>query len=198
MHRCVKCEQLLPADQFRRNPDMRSGIHSWCRPCTVARTKQWRADNRDAQRARRRRDYRLNIESEKARKAAWYETVRPPLRTAFCRTCGQEFQTRYGHKVYCQPECKIWWRNHTKRGVSKSQRRAILMRDNWHCYLCDRPIPRDVAWPHPLSASVDHVVPYSVSKNDHPDNLRAAHWGCNYEKGDSLPGTEVWVPAEAA
>jgi len=57
-----------------------------------------------------------------------------------------------------------------------------------------RLIDPGLRWPHPLSPSVDHVIPVSAGGSDRDDNLRAAHWGCNKAKGDQLPGVEVWVP----
>lgn len=44
---CRKCNEWLPTEAFRRNPKLKSGLHSWCKPCCVARTRQWRAENPD-------------------------------------------------------------------------------------------------------------------------------------------------------
>jgi 5-methylcytosine-specific restriction endonuclease McrA len=69
----------------------------------------------------------------------------------------------------------------------------VFDRDRWICQLCDRGIPLVVIWPHPLSVSLDHIVPLN-----HPDspghlysNVQAAHLSCNLSKQDHLtPGTE--------
>lgn len=42
-------------------------------------------------------------------------------------------------------------------------------------------------FPHPLSATVDHIIP--VSKGGHPSdlqNLQLAHFSCNRQKSDTL------------
>lgn len=123
-------------------------------------------------------------------------------RIADCAQCGGAFATTDSRRIYCSADCgqtarrgrasRVWGHGKT----DKFTRQKVLDRDDWTCYLCQRPIPRDLAWPAPLSASVDHVVPVQAGGSDRPDNLRATHWHCNLEKGDALPGTEIWVLAE--
>jgi hypothetical protein len=51
--RCARCEHDLPVEDFRADPRMRCGLNSWCKRCHLARTQEWRDDNRDALNARR-------------------------------------------------------------------------------------------------------------------------------------------------
>lgn len=52
------------------------------------------------------------------------------------------------------------------------------------CWLCGLPIDPDLRSPHPLSFSMDHVVPVSMGgKVDDPNNVRAAHRICNMKRG---------------
>lgn len=125
---------------------------------------------------------------------------RPPgrrrgvTRTLTCARCPTIFETRKPNRRYCSTRCaRNTWRE-TPNPIPWRLRRRVLERDAWTCYLDGRPIRRDVRWPHPLSPSVDHVVPRAAGGSDDPANLRAAHWGCNQAKGDALPGTEIWVP----
>ena len=46
--RCAHCEQWLPIDQFRANPRLRDGLHSWCRECCAEANREWRARERMA------------------------------------------------------------------------------------------------------------------------------------------------------
>ena len=67
----------------------------------------------------------------------------------------------------------------------------ILERDGWRCQVPDclfrsRAIPRDATYPHPRSASVDHIVPLSVEPNDTAVNKRAAHLRCNVVRGNRM------------
>ena len=56
------------------------------------------------------------------------------------------------------------------------------------CPRCKRLIDPPGRWPHrhPLSPSVDHIVPLSVDPSRAHDitNLRAMHFGCNARRGD--------------
>jgi len=55
------------------------------------------------------------------------------------------------------------------------------------CGICGKPVDFSLRYPHPLSATVDHIIP--VSKGGHPsdlDNLQLAHRCCNREKSDKL------------
>jgi 5-methylcytosine-specific restriction endonuclease McrA len=55
------------------------------------------------------------------------------------------------------------------------------------CYLCGKPVDFSLKPPHPLSPSIDHVIP--IDKGGSPDdidNLRLAHRTCNRAKGVKL------------
>jgi hypothetical protein len=57
MKLCTRCKRSRPREEFRLNPKMRDGLGSWCRRCSVERTRQWRADNRVAYNSRARQRY---------------------------------------------------------------------------------------------------------------------------------------------
>lgn len=59
----------------------------------------------------------------------------------------------------------------------------ILERDGWRCGICRRVIGRTLAYPHPRSPSIDHVLPLAVGGADTRDNVQAAHLVCNVSKG---------------
>lgn len=55
------------------------------------------------------------------------------------------------------------------------------------CAICGKPVDMSLKSPHPMSATVDHIIP--VSKGGHPsamDNLQLAHWICNRLKSNKL------------
>ena len=65
-------------------------------------------------------------------------------------------------------------------------KKKILASQNT-CGVCGKPVDKTLRWPHPMSATVDHII--SVSKGGHPsdiDNLQLAHWCCNRAKSDAL------------
>lgn len=72
------------------------------------------------------------------------------------------------------------------RTAFEKNRRIILATQNT-CGICGLEIDPTYKSPHPLSATVDHIIP--VSKGGHPSdlsNLQAAHRYCNLRKKDKL------------
>lgn len=59
----------------------------------------------------------------------------------------------------------------------------IYERDGWHCWLCGRVVPRELRAPHPLSATLDHVVPIARRGPHTRANVRLAHRICNTRRG---------------
>ncbi|MER7053478.1 HNH endonuclease signature motif containing protein [Streptomyces sp. NPDC000351] len=60
----------------------------------------------------------------------------------------------------------------------------VHTRDGWICQLCHEPIDQGMAWPNPMSPSVDHVIPLSRGGAHALSNVQSAHLGCNSSKGD--------------
>lgn len=63
---------------------------------------------------------------------------------------------------------------------------AIAERDEYRCHLCSELVDIALKWPHPGSASVDHVLPLSRGGNDTLTNVALAHSGCNLAKGNRI------------
>lgn len=55
-------------------------------------------------------------------------------------------------------------------------------RDQWTCGLCRQPVDPGLAWPHPMSASVDRIVPLSQGGDHTLANVQCAHLSCNSRK----------------
>lgn len=65
--------------------------------------------------------------------------------------------------------------------------RLKILRTQTICGICGKPVDFSYKAPHPLSPTVDHIIP--VSKGGHPSdisNLQLAHRCCNRQKSDSL------------
>lgn len=63
--------------------------------------------------------------------------------------------------------------------------RKIVLATQELCGICGQPVDLSLKAPHPLSATIDHIIP--VSKGGHPsdlDNLQLAHRWCNQWKSD--------------
>lgn len=72
------------------------------------------------------------------------------------------------------------------RGAFEAARQKIL-KTQTVCGICGKPVDFSYKYPHPLSPTVDHIIP--VSKGGHPSdisNLQLAHRCCNRQKSDKL------------
>lgn len=81
-----------------------------------------------------------------------------------------------------------------KKGASTGApviRAAIAERDGWRCHLCGKRVGKELSWPHPRSASLDHVVPLSKGGAHDPVNVRLAHLLCNTRKNDRAVGDQL-------
>ena len=65
--------------------------------------------------------------------------------------------------------------------------RQIILKTQEVCGICGTPVDKTLRSPHPLSPTVDHIIP--VAKGGHPsalENLQLAHRICNRAKSDKL------------
>ena len=76
-------------------------------------------------------------------------------------------------------------RKAAKRGAEAENfvYRDIFERDGWACGICAEPVSPDLAYPDPMSASLDHIVPLSKGGTHAAENVQCAHLVCNLRKG---------------
>lgn len=171
---CSACGAL-----FHPGPN---GSHvAMCRPCRSAPARFAAALARDAARAR-------TFARVEARLAL--AVPRP------CRGCGIAFVAQRKSQVFHDAACRerderrlpdnVEHRRRAKL-VQRRFRAMIYARDGGVCYLCHQAIDAARRFPDRMSPTIDHVMPYAAGGSDHPSNLRAAHLGCNMDKGDRLP-----------
>lgn len=67
----------------------------------------------------------------------------------------------------------------------------IFERDGWVCGICTLPVDRDLKWPHPMSASLDHVTPLSRGGRHSRDNVQCSHLTCNLRKSNRVDVAEL-------
>ena len=64
------------------------------------------------------------------------------------------------------------------------------------CGICGKPVDKSLPFPHPLSPTVDHIIP--IDRGGHPsaiENLQLAHFACNRQKSNMM---QRQTPAAAA
>ena len=105
-----------------------------------------------------------------------------------CARCGDALPVPGHRRKYCSDDCSrknMSGNTHRRRakrhGVDyeKVDPLAVFERDGWVCGLCGEPVDRRLQWPHPLSASQDHIVPISRGGSHTFDNVQCAHLECN-------------------
>jgi hypothetical protein len=134
-----------------------------------------------------------------------------------CASCGVRFRPvkpRPGRQYCPDPVCRAtchgaslsstWPRQGDPRSARRAARKklrsslapgkgdeAIFTRDRWMCHLCDLPVSRTLKHPHPMSPSIDHLVPQHHDGSDDPANLATAHLACNVHKHTAAMGEQL-------
>lgn len=116
-----------------------------------------------------------------------------------CEYCGTVFGATKRRSRYCSDECRAidrhranWKHLNARRArlrdafVEAFDRREIFERDGWVCQICLDPIDPSITWPHPMSASLDHIEPVSRGGEHSRANAQASHLTCNVRKGDRV------------
>lgn len=119
-----------------------------------------------------------------------------------CPTCSTTFAPTRRPQTYCSLLCRSggsFKRAYTEAERAKSRERRrhrralkrgvdaesftdveIYERDGWRCGVCRRKVNPRNKWPHPMSPSLDHVIPVTEVGTSHTRaNVRLAHLRCN-------------------
>ena len=114
-----------------------------------------------------------------------------------CGYCGKEYKTPYQSKycVECRPLAEAKNKTEADRArrekirgvfVAPVSRVEVYNRDNWVCGICKKPVDKKLSFPHPMSPSLDHVIPIARGGTHEPDNVQLAHFICNSYKRDTV------------
>lgn len=80
---------------------------------------------------------------------------------------------------------------------SSITRAQVYAQSGWKCHLCGKRVFKKLKYPHPKSASLDHIVPLSWRKNSPGHvwgNVALAHLRCNQSKGARFAGSTKPAP----
>lgn len=116
-----------------------------------------------------------------AQKRRTDRTYKLPEAYPDCAVCGETVMNgriRSGSPTHnaCKPSGR-------QIAISKRRRLAIYERDGRTCQLCHTPVDIQLPWTDKWSATLDHIVPYSLGGSDEESNLRLAHRSCNSRRG---------------
>lgn len=105
-----------------------------------------------------------------------------------CKHCLSPFRARTGKQFYCLKTCQVAAGGCRRRGrlakafVEDVDKGAVAQRDKWKCQLCRRKVDGSLPWPHPMSWSLDHVVPITQGGEHSYANIQLTHLICNLQK----------------
>lgn len=184
--------------------------HYCSRPCSdAARSilKEERKAIRSIAKRQQKKIRRLQAENARLKRELERRDYVSSAKRCKCNTCGVEFKqdTHLGApRKYCPPCNDKILREAKKRQrrISRSKRRArmratkvepidpfdIFDRDNWQCYICGTPTPKDKRGTFSDNApELDHIVPLAKGGTHTRDNVACACRQCNHKKSDEMP-----------
>lgn len=97
----------------------------------------------------------------------------------FCSIkCGDRFTKRLGrHRRRCRKSQTI---------VERFNDKEVFMRDGWRCKICGGKVKKNDKVPHPMAATLDHIVPLNKGGTHEKRNVQLAHFICNSMKSDGV------------
>lgn len=208
MKRCSRCKTEKTLDQFGRDRQTPDGLNRRCRDCKRELKREDWSRHRDA-RAAYHQEWQ-KTDQARATKAAWIDANRDLVneQARAWRTANHE-----GHLA-----SKRKWREsnadtmrayrvaNLDRHAERSRRRRALQvaatigpvdldalwdEQGGLCALCGDPIDRELRAPHPMSKSVDHIVPLSKGGTHEQSNLQWTHLVENIQKGARVPAANA-------
>lgn len=157
-------------------------------------SRAWRAANPEKKRESDRAWREANHEKKLATDRAWYQAnkkrahehskARQAANPDKHREYDRTWRARNPEKVRALSREMGDRRRARKRAafVAPVDRKAIYARDNYTCQICKRKVRMDLSYPHPRSASLDHILPLSKGGTHEPKNVQLAHRICNMRK----------------
>jgi hypothetical protein len=109
-----------------------------------------------------------------------------------CKGCATHFTTTNKQKLYCHEDCRSWQKAQLRRDRDRewenqrkgSMRARVYLKNSGVCGICNQHISSSLAYPDPMSLSIDHIIPRSQGGSHKIENLQPAHLLCNANKGD--------------
>ena len=103
-----------------------------------------------------------------------------------CADCGGTFQPRDRQQRFCSARCSNHYRDSRRQRAHRKHFDAVWARDEGICGICGTGVDPSLAFPHRMSATLDHITPRAHSGSDDPANLRIAHLTCNASRQDRV------------
>ena len=138
------------------------------------------------------------IRDVKPRECRWCGDIFTPERKShFKATCCEDH-----HRLLIRDRNKLQKRNYKSEAKREERRRyrarkvnayvapvsgkQLFIRDKGRCQICGRRVDPKLAYPDPMSMSIDHIIPLSRGGTHEPKNVQLTHWICNCNKRDGV------------
>lgn len=125
-----------------------------------------------------------------------------------CIVCNKEVvrPRAFGYGLYCSYSCRLIDIGeaaevlpggiHKQINPKRSHGDAIDKYDvfefyDWKCIVCDEYIDKNIKWPDPNCATLEHVIPLSRGGTHTWDNVAPAHLLCNDSKKDEIDDSVI-------
>ena len=120
-----------------------------------------------------------------------------------CPQCSQDFSCASNStRRYCTEQCakrrmrtdRRHYRERARRaGVAYEpiNKRKVFERDKWRCGICKRKVNPKLTYPHPMSVSLDHIIPMSLGGPHWYVNVQCSHLQCNVDKSNGSAGEQL-------
>jgi hypothetical protein len=176
---CTGCGSEKSYADFAKSKESPGGLDPRCKDCNNRYMRDFYA--RDL-------ENRRTISREKSR-ARWLEAHDQVLEyhRAWQRANRDRMREAYARRVAVDPN-----KEREKSQRRRAQKAAatvgfvdldlLWVRQCGVCSFCDEPIDQDLAWPHPLSASLDHRIPLAAGGQHMQANLQWVHLQGNWRK----------------
>lgn len=136
------------------------------------RAHQWYTENRERRRETNKKWRIENPEKSSAHMHKW-RAENPDFNIKY----RQEFPEKHR-------ETEQRRRTRKKGGVCENINSIeIYERDNWTCQICHEAVGRELKWPNPKSASLDHIIAIAMGGSHTEGNVQLAHLRCNIKAG---------------
>lgn len=180
---CSMCKVDKSFDEFPKNKARYDGLNQYCRECTVVRSREKYARNREKEIQRTRSYHLKNAEWSKEYQSNWHRKNRE-RRAAKVK---ERIQTDPEFKKYRQEQSRA---SESKRRAQKTATKVehltqkdfseLLAQHDNKCWICEQSLTT-IHW--------DHVHPLSKGGSHTKENLRPACTPCNVRKNSLWPFT---------
>lgn len=171
MKACRKCKIEKSLDSFGKRSREKDGLDYYCKECVNIQSRKY---------------YHEHSERLKPLMTAWRKENLSHVK-----------EYKLGRKERDAKLSSDYYKLHPDKGRERARRRRarklengavpyndidVFERDDLTCQICKEFVDLNLKRPHPLSSSIDHIIPLVLGGSDTFENVRASHLRCNLSR----------------